>query len=187
MNNKLRIAIIGCTKSTENLLNELIKNKDIDLSLITLDESLANKKARFVNLDSKNFNLDVEVKKVKDLHDESLIEKIYSWGLDILIEIGWSQKIPISILNIPKIGTIGIHNSLLPAYQGGASLNWALIKDYSTWGTTLFHLEENIDAGEIIFQESFNITDNDDINTLFSKSDKLSIKMINRYLQLLKI
>ena len=47
-----------------------------------------------------------------------------------------------------------------------------------------FHLEENIDAGEIIFQESFNITDNDDINTLFSKSDKLSIKMINRYLPL---
>ena len=54
MNNKLRIAIIGCTKSTENLINELIKNKDINLlGLITLDESLAYKKARFVNLESK--------------------------------------------------------------------------------------------------------------------------------------
>ena len=93
-------------------------------------------------------------------------------------------KIPVSILNIPKAGTVGIHNSLLPAYQGGASLNWALIKDYSSWGCTLFHLEENIDAGEIIFQDSFNITDNDDINTLFLKSDKLSIEMINRYLPL---
>ena len=72
------------------------------MSLITLDEFLANKKSRFVNLDSKNFNLNVEVKKVKDLHDESLIEKIYSWGLDILIEIGWSQKIPVSILNIQR-------------------------------------------------------------------------------------
>ena len=42
MNNKLRIAIIGCTKSTENLINKLIKNKDINLlGLITLDESLA--------------------------------------------------------------------------------------------------------------------------------------------------
>jgi methionyl-tRNA formyltransferase len=185
MNNKLRIAIIGCTKSTENLINKLIKNKDINLlGLITLDESLAYKKARFVNLESKNFNDDFEVKKVKNLHDDSLIEKIYSWNLDLLIEIGWSQKIPVSILNIPKAGTIGIHNSLLPAYQGGASLNWALIKDYSSWGCTLFHLEENIDAGEIIFQESFNITDHDDINTLFLKSDKLSIEMINRYLPL---
>ena len=92
------------------------------------------------------------------------------------------KRFLVSILNIPKAGTVGIHNSLLPAYQGGASLNWALIKDYSTWGTTLFHLEENIDAGEIIFQEKFNITDNDDINTLFLKSDKLSIEMINRYL-----
>ena len=185
MNNKLRIAIIGCTKSTENLINELSKNKDINLlGLITLDESLADKKARYVNLDSKNFNLDFEIMKVKNLHDESLIKKIYSWNLDVLIEIGWSQKIPVSILNIPKAGTVGIHNSLLPAYQGGASLNWALIKDYSTWGTTLFHLEENIDAGEIIFQEKFNITDNDDINTLFLKSDKLSIEMINRYLPL---
>ena len=73
MNNKLRIAIIGCTKSTENLINKLIKNKDINLlGLITLDESLAYKKARFVNLESKNFNDDFEVKKVKNLHDDSL-------------------------------------------------------------------------------------------------------------------
>ena len=51
MNNKLRIAIIGCTKFTENLINELSKNKDINLlGLITLDESLADKKARYVNL-----------------------------------------------------------------------------------------------------------------------------------------
>lgn len=185
MKNKLRIAIIGCTQSTENLINELIKNKDINLvGLITLDETLANKKARYVNLESKNFNHDFEVRKVKNLHDDSLIEKIYSWGLDVLIEIGWSQKIPSSILTIPKLGTVGIHNSLLPAFQGGASLNWALIKDCSTWGTTLFYLEENIDSGEIIFQESFDITDNDDINTLFLKSDKLSKEMINRYLPL---
>ena len=76
MNNKLRIAIIGCTKSTENLINELIKNKDINLlGLITLDESLAYKKARFVNLESKNFNDDFEVKKVKNLHKDYLENK----------------------------------------------------------------------------------------------------------------
>ena len=86
MNNKLRIAIIGCTKSTENLINELIKNKDINLlGLITLDESLAYKKARFVNLESKNFNDDFEVKKVKNLHDDSLFLEFRSLDRDWLV------------------------------------------------------------------------------------------------------
>lgn len=185
MNPKLRVAVIGCTKSTENLIISLTNNEHIDfVGLITLDSLASKQKARFVNIESKNFEQDFEVVRVVNLHDIHLVEKLSSWNLDILVEIGWSHKIPVSILSIPKLATVGIHNSLLPAYQGGASLNWALIKDYSTWGATLFHLEENIDTGEIIFQESFNITDNDDINTLFLKSDRLSVEMVNRFLPL---
>ena len=185
MNPKLRVAVIGCTKSTENLIISLTNNEHIDfVGLITLDSPASKQKARFVNIESKNFEQDFEVVRVVNLHDIHLVEKLSSWNLDILVEIGWSHKIPVSILSIPKLATVGIHNSLLPAYQGGASLNWALIKDCPTWGATLFHLEENIDTGEIIFQESFNITDNDDINTLFLKSDRLSVEMVNRFLPL---
>lgn len=185
MNPKLRVAIIGCTKSTENLITALINNEYVNfVGLITLDRTVSQQKARFVNIEPKNFERDFEVVRVINLHDIPLVEKLSSWDLDVLIEIGWSHKIPVSILSIPKTATVGIHNSLLPAYQGGASLNWALIKDYSTWGSTLFHLEEHIDTGEIIFQESFDITDKDDINTLFLKSDRLSVEMVNRFLPL---
>lgn len=185
MKSKTRIGVIGCTKSTENLISSLIENIEIDLvGLITLDSSVSKQKARFVEIDPKNFDKKFFVVPVLNLHDIALEEKLNSWDLDILIEIGWSHKIPKSILTAPKFGTVGIHNSLLPAYQGGASLNWALIKDFSSWGCTLFHLEEDIDAGEIIFQESFEITDDDDINSLFEKSDHLSTEMILRFIPL---
>ena len=108
-----------------------------------------------------------------------------SWNLDILIEVGWSQKIPKNILEIPKYGTIGLHNSLLPAFKGSASLNWALIWDYSEWGCTLFYLEENFDEGDIIAQKTFYINDNDDINSLFLKSDKICIEMMVQFIPLI--
>ena len=185
MNSKIRVGLIGCTKSTKNLVAALIANEYVNfVGLVTLDVSVSQQKARFVSIEPKNFKQDFEVVRVTNLHDIPLIEKISEWNLDVLVEIGWSHKIPASILSIPKAATVGIHNSLLPAYQGGASLNWALIKDFSNWGCTLFHLEEKIDAGEIIFQESFEIADNDDINSLFLKSDRLSVEMVNRYLPL---
>ena len=185
MNLKLRVGVIGCTKATESLITALVKNKGVDfVCLITLDPSVSQRKARFVKIESANFEKPFEVISVTNLHEIPLAEKLSSWDLDVLVEIGWSHRIPKSILETPKFGTVGIHNSLLPAYQGGASLNWALIKDCSTWGCTLFHLEEDIDAGEIIFQEAFEITDGDDINTLFSKCDDLGIKMIERFLPL---
>lgn len=187
MNSKLRVGVIGCTKSTKNLISGLIENIDIDfVGLITLDNSVSHQKARYVKIEPKNFNQDFEVISVVNLHDFLLEEKLLSWEIDVLVEIGWSHKIPKSILTIAKSGTVGIHNSLLPAYQGGASLNWALIKDCSSWGCTLFYLEEHIDAGEIIFQESFEITDDDDIHTLFLKSDVHCVEMINRFLPLVR-
>ncbi len=185
MESKIRVGAIGCTKSTENLISSLIKNIEVDfIGLITLDSSVSNQKARFTKIESKKFEKEFDVVSVLNLHEIEIEERLFSWNLDVLIEIGWSHKIPKSILRAPKLGTVGIHNSLLPAFQGGASLNWALIKDFTSWGCTLFHLEENIDAGEIIFQETFEITDEDDINSLFLKSDSLSIEMINRFLPL---
>jgi|TARA_B100001093_G_C26842979_1_gene1021495 methionyl-tRNA formyltransferase len=187
MSSKIRVGVIGCTLSTKNIISFLCKKNNVDLiGLITLDSSVSDQKARYTRIDNNDFSTHFDIVPVLNLHDYSLEEKLLSWNLDILVEIGWSHKIPKSILMAPKFGTVGIHNSLLPAYQGGASLNWALIKDSSSWGCTLFYLEENIDAGEIIFQESFDITDEDDINSLFLKSDKATLNMIDSFLPLIK-
>ena len=72
--------------------------------------------------------------KVQNINDKINVDNITKLKPDVIIESGWSQIISRDIIDIPKYGTIGLHYSMLPKNQGGASLNWALIRDEKEWG-----------------------------------------------------
>jgi len=170
----LRIAIIGCTLSTQRCA-EAIQNTEHEIvGIFTLDSAQSEAKSRYCDLSS----FGEVVHEISDVKDPSVVSLLEEMKPDLLLEVGWSQRIPKAVLETPRLGTIGIHNSMLPKNQGAASINWALIKDEKEWGVTLFFLEEHIDEGDIIAQRSYPITDEDDINSLFDTADALSAEMI---------
>ncbi len=85
---------------------------------------------------------------------------------DILFAIGWRWLLPPAVLALPPLGCLGIHGSLLPRLRGFAPINWALIRDEPSTGPTLFYLENDMDAGDIVAQRVLAITDADDAGTL---------------------
>jgi methionyl-tRNA formyltransferase len=179
----IKLGIIGCTESTERVLNSINKVPNLSVRiLITLNENAGKSKSRFKKIDIEDKSDDLQVIEISDFDGKELENYLKNIGLDVLFEIGWSLKIPKHILDMPTFGTVGVHNSLLPAFQGPASLNWALIWDYKIWGCTLFYLEENFDDGDIIYQRTFKIDDADDINTLFVKSDRVASEMVNKFI-----
>ena len=184
MNTNINIGVFGCTDSTQHVLQKLLEIDYINVKvLVTLSKKEGQKKSRFKKITFHKNKLNIQIFEVPKVNEDELKVHLTGLSLDVILEIGWSLKIPKSILKIPRFGTVGIHNSLLPEFQGPASLNWALIWDYKVWGCTLFHLEENFDEGDIIYQQSFEIDDSDDINTLFSKSDQAASKMILWFLK----
>jgi methionyl-tRNA formyltransferase len=70
------------------------------------------------------------------------------------------------ILNVPKLGVINCHAGKLPFYRGRNILNWALINDEKEFGITVHYVDEGIDTGDIIKQQSYPISDKDDYNSL---------------------
>ena len=82
------------------------------------------------------------------------------------------------VLSIPKIGSIGSHPSLLPKNRGRHPLIWSLINNEETGGLTFLYLDNGIDDGDILWQESFPITELDDAGTLYGKIKTLSSKAI---------
>lgn len=60
---------------------------------------------------------------------------------------------PAILWEIPKLGTINLHGSLLPAYRGAASINWAIINGEKVTGITIFFLDKKIDTGKVIHQK----------------------------------
>jgi methionyl-tRNA formyltransferase len=129
---------------------------------------------------------DIYMMKVVDINARQVVEELGAQNLDLIIECGWSQIISKDIIQIPLLGTLGLHYALLPKNRGGASLNWALIRDEIEWGITLYYLDEKIDKGDIIAQKRFPIFDDDDINSLYDRADNASISALLENLPLIK-
>lgn len=86
--------------------------------------------------------------------------------ISILFVIGWRYKISKVLFNLPLIGVIVFHDSLLPRYRGFAPTFWALINGEETTGITAFFIDEGIDTGDIIYQKKIKILKSSDINDL---------------------
>jgi methionyl-tRNA formyltransferase len=73
-------------------------------------------------------------------------------------------------MNLPKLGAINCHAGKLPFYRGRNVLNWALINDEREFGITVHHIDQGIDTGDIIMQQTFPITDDDTYSSLLNQA-----------------
>ena len=115
-------------------------------------------------------------------------EKVTELKPDLIVVAGWHYLISSEILNVPALGAIGLHASLLPKYRGGSPLTWQLINGEKEGGISLFYLEDGggVDTGHIIGQESFPINDEDTIKELLDKSQRSAIDLLEKYLPLIE-
>lgn len=149
-----------------------------------------NVKAVFTMKPEKHEKWDRSVDSVAEKNNISLFynnelksEKIREYQPDLIIVVGYRRIFEEEILEIPKLGVIGLHASLLPKYRGFAPLNWAIINDDKETGVTLFVMEKGIDTGNILAQKKVEIKVNDTISILKNKIIKLSIELIRENLQ----
>lgn len=91
---------------------------------------------------------------------------------DLIVTAAFGQFLPQKLLSVPKYGAVNVHASLLPKYRGGAPVHYALIKGEKETGVSIMYMEKKMDAGDILAQRSLEITENDDVGTLF---DRLSV------------
>ncbi|MCX8109905.1 MAG: methionyl-tRNA formyltransferase, partial [Syntrophorhabdaceae bacterium] len=89
------------------------------------------------------------------------------------VVVSFGLIIPKKILDIPSIGSINVHPSLLPAYRGPSPIQWALLNGDTQTGITVIKMNEQMDAGDIVYQESIDIDEKDNAATL---SDRLSMR-----------
>jgi methionyl-tRNA formyltransferase len=85
---------------------------------------------------------------------------------DAIIVVGYGRLIPQWMLDLPPLGNINLHASLLPKYRGAAPIQWAIARGETVTGVTTMRLDAGLDTGDILLQESLSITRNDTAQTL---------------------
>ena len=100
---------------------------------------------------------------------EKSYEKIKGSGAQFLVVADYGKILPSKILKIPSIFPLGIHPALLPRYRGAAPIDRTLMTAEKETGVTIFKINEEVDAGDIILQEKLTILESDNIFTLMEK------------------
>ena len=118
----------------------------------------------------KKFALEkgIPVLQPEKLRDEAFLAELKALKPDLQIVVAF-RMLPQVVWALPPLGTFNLHAALLPQYRGAAPINWSIINGDTETGITTFFLDEQIDTGKIIFQESCPIEEYEDAGDLHDK------------------
>lgn len=96
------------------------------------------------------------------------LEQLRALAADLQVVVAF-RMMPEVVWNMPPMGTINVHGSLLPQYRGAAPINWAIINGETVTGVTTFSLKHEIDTGDILLQQEVPILPGDNAGTMHDK------------------
>jgi len=121
----------------------------------------------------------------KRVREAAFIDQLRSIGPDAIVVAAYGQILPKDLLTLPKYGCINIHASLLPFYRGAAPINWAIINGETHTGITIMQMDEGMDTGAVLLQESIVIDPVDTAGTLTERLSTIGAKLITTALPLI--
>jgi methionyl-tRNA formyltransferase len=106
------------------------------------------------------------------------VELLRATRADAFVCFSYSMILDTEILAIPRLGAINVHGGLLPSHRGANVLNWVLIEGATTTGVTAHYMTAGIDEGDIIYQSSTPILEEDTAATLKRRLDAQGFEML---------
>ncbi|MDD5013774.1 MAG: methionyl-tRNA formyltransferase [Atribacterota bacterium] len=184
----LKIIFIGTADFGASTLERLAGNKENKVMVITQPDRPQGRGRKILPTPIKKVALDqgLEVFQPENINNEQSIKRMKEFDPDIILVIAYGQILSNHILNIPGIGCINIHGSLLPKYRGAAPINRAVINGEKEAGITFMFMNEKIDAGDIIFQEKIEILPDETYGELYYRLSTLSAENLTKLLEKIK-
>lgn len=128
---------------------------------------------------AKALELGLPVIEVEDLGSSKFIDQLRVLEADLFVVVAF-KILPRSVLEIPLIGSVNLHASLLPKYRGAAPIHWAIINGEKETGCTVFFLDEKVDTGNILLQESIDIGKNETTGQLYERLRQMGAELLLR-------
>ena len=120
----------------------------------------------------------IEIFQPTTLNTEEVYEKLKSIDAELYVVVAYGKILPQKILDLPRLGCINIHASLLPSYRGAAPIQWAIIDGCKKTGITTMLMDSGLDTGDILKKYEINIEDDETGGSLFEKLALLGAKAI---------
>lgn len=173
----IKVIFMGTPIFSVPILKELIKNTNV-VGIVTAPDAYVGRKKILTPCPIKKLALENNIPVFSPHKLKEDYDFILEINPDIIITCAYGQIVPKQVLNVPRLGCINIHASLLPKYRGASPIYSAILNGEKETGITLMYMAEGLDTGDIIKEESTIIDINDNMETLSNKLSLLGAKMI---------
>lgn len=123
---------------------------------------------------------------LKIRNNTEFLEEIKNLNPDVICVVAYGKILPKEVLDIPKLGCINVHGSLLPKYRGAAPIQWAVLNGDKTTGITTMYMNEGMDTGDMILKEEVNIGPEETTGELWQKLSKIGGNLLVETLKLIE-
>lgn len=174
---ELKIVYMGTPDFSATVLDNLIKQYKVR-AIVTQPDKKVGRNGEIRVTPVKKIANDNTILVIQPAHIKEAVEDIRAFEPDLIITCAYGQIIPSSILDMPRLGAINVHASLLPKLRGGAPIHRCIIEGHKKTGITIMYMSPKMDAGDMIKQEEIEIMDTDTAETLHDKLSVLGAKLL---------
>jgi len=143
-------------------LDKLLQSEYNIVGVITAPDRPAGRGMNVQQSAIKKFSAEkgLQILQPVKLKDPEFLQQLQSLKADLQIVVAF-RMLPEVVWNMPPLGTVNLHASMLPQYRGAAPINWAIINGEKESGATTFKLQHQIDTGNILLQQKIKIDDDE--------------------------
>lgn len=158
----LRIVFMGTPEFAVASLDALVQAGYQIVGVVTAPDKPAGRGMKLTESAIKKYAVEknLPILQPEKLKNEIFIQELKKLNADIQVVVAF-RMLPEIVWNMPPMGTINVHGSLLPQYRGAAPINWAVMNGEKETGVTTFKLKQEIDTGNILLQKSFAIEEDE--------------------------
>jgi methionyl-tRNA formyltransferase len=183
----MRIVFMGTPEFAVPCLRELIAEKHEIAAVVTQPDRTKGRGNKFVLSPVKILANEsgIPVFQPENIKTGESIQLLRNLSPDVIIVVAFGQILSQDILDIPPLGCINVHASLLPKYRGAAPINWCIINGEKTTGVTTMYMDKGLDTGDIILKKEIPIGEDENAEELHDRLSELGAVVLSETISMM--
>lgn len=185
----LNVIFMGTPDFAEESLKSLVEAQYNILAVVTNPDKPQGRGMKLVASPVKQYAVEKEIsvyQPEKVRNNPEFIEEMKKLNPDVICVVAYGKILPQELLDIPKLGCINVHGSLLPQYRGAAPIQWAVLNGDKTTGVTTMYMDAGMDTGDMILKEEVTIGEEETTGELWDRLSKIGGEILVETLKLIE-
>lgn len=182
----LNIVFMGTPDFAKESLKAIYEAGHNILAVVTNPDKPKGRGMKLIPSPVKEYALEKNLKIYQPLKVRNNIEfldEIKNLKPDVICVVAYGKILPKELLDIPRLGCINVHGSLLPQYRGAAPIQWAVLNGDKETGITTMYMDVGMDTGDMILKEKVEIGENETTGELWDRLSKIGANLLVKTLK----